>query len=125
MKKTIIICEKPTAAKKIATALSNGKLKVKESKEGVKFYEFKIKNRKYIAVPAVGHIFALKDTKKGWDYPIFDMEWVPVFEANKRAEYAKKYFETFKEVAEGADEFIVATDLDEEGSVIGYNILRF
>ena len=123
--KTLIICEKPTAAKKIATALSQGKLTVKKSSEGVDYYEFNIKKHTYVAVPAVGHIFALKDTKKGWEYPIFDMEWVPVFVANKKAEYTKKYYDTFKEASKGVKDFIVATDFDEEGSVIGYNILRF
>ena len=123
--KTVLICEKPNAAKKIATALADGKLKVKESSSGVKYYEFKSKNKTFVAIPAVGHIFGLKSAKKGWNYPIYDMEWVPTFEAHKHVEYVKKYYDTFKEVGEGAKEFIVATDLDEEGSVIGYNILRF
>ncbi len=123
---TILICEKPTAAKKIAAALSNGKYKTKKSKTDVSYFEFKIKNKKYIAVPAVGHLFGLKDvSKKGWNYPIYDMEWRPTFEINQRAEFARKYYETILEVAKEANDFIVATDLDEEGSVIGYNILRF
>jgi len=123
--KTILICEKPNAAKKIALAISNGKVKTKESKSGIKYYEFKINKNLFVVVPAVGHIFVLKDAKKGWDYPIYDMEWVPTFEAHKHADYVKNYYETFKEVSGGAKDFIVATDLDEEGSVIGYNILKF
>jgi len=122
----VLICEKPNAAKKIAAALSNGKFKVKKSKYDVEYYEFKIKNKKHVAIPAVGHIFALKDASgNGWTYPVYQMDWVPVFEANKKADYVKKYFNTLKEIGKDANEYIVSTDLDEEGSVIGYNILRF
>jgi DNA topoisomerase-1 len=125
MSKTVIICEKPNAAQKIAVALGGKDLKVRSSSQGVKYYEFKKGNTTYVAIPAVGHIFGLKSKEKGWDYPVYDLEWVPTFEAHKDAEYVKKYYETFEEVGKGATDFIVATDLDEEGSVIGYNILRF
>lgn len=121
----ILICEKPTAAKKIAEALADKKPKVKNSKYKVSYYEFEINGKKHIAVAAVGHLFSLKDTSKGWKYPTFNMEWIPSFEANKNAAFSKKYFDTIKDVVKGKKEFIVATDLDEEGSVIGYNILRF
>ena len=121
----ILICEKPTAAKKIAEALADKKPKVKNSKHKVSYFEFEIDGEKHIAVAAVGHLFSLKDTSKGWTYPIFDMEWIPVFKANKTAKFAEKYFRTIEEAISEKDEFIVATDLDEEGSVIGYNILRF
>ena len=45
---TILICEKPTAAKKIAAALSNGKYKTKKSKADVSYFEFKIKNKTWV-----------------------------------------------------------------------------
>ncbi len=121
----VLICEKPTAAKKIAEALADKKPKVKNSKHKVSYYEFEIDGKKHITVAAVGHLYSLKDTNKGWKYPTFNMEWIPVFEANKSSKFAKKYFKTIKELVSDKKEFIVATDLDEEGSVIGYNILRF
>ena len=123
---TVLICEKPNAAKKIAAALSNGKFNTRKSKEGVDYFQFNIGKKKFVAVAAVGHLFGLKDTsKKGWIYPVYSMEWFPTFEINKSAAYAEKYYNTILSASKNAKEFIVATDLDDEGSVIGYNILRF
>jgi len=121
----MLICEKPDAAKKIAVALASKVENVKSS-QNVIYYKFEVNGKLHYAVPAVGHIFGLKDTsKQGWTYPIFDYDWFPTYEIDKDAEYSKRYFEALKEVASKCDEFIIATDLDEEGSVIGYNILRF
>ncbi|MEM5804847.1 MAG: toprim domain-containing protein, partial [Candidatus Aenigmatarchaeota archaeon] len=123
---SLIIAEKPNAAQKIAQALAEDKVETSTTEDGVKFYEFSRDGKKFIAVPAVGHLFSLKDiSKKGWDYPVFDYEWRPTFEINKRAFFAKKYYQNIVKIAEGADDFIVATDFDIEGSVIGYNVIRF
>lgn len=123
---TIMICEKPDAAKKIAYAIADGKVKNVKSASGIVYFEFEKNKEKHIAVPAVGHIFGLKDVSgKGWTYPVFDLDWKPSFEINKRAAFSKKYFDTIQEVAQKGNKFIIATDLDEEGSVIGYNILRY
>jgi len=121
----MLICEKPDAAKKIAVALASKVENVKSS-QNIIYYKFEVNGKLHYAVPAVGHIFGLKDTsKQGWTYPIFDYDWFPTYEIDKDAEYSKRYFEALKEVASKCDEFVIATDLDEEGSVIGYNILRF
>ena len=123
---TIMICEKPDAAKKISAALADGHVKKIISTEGVAYYEFNINKKKHIAVAAVGHLFGLKDVSgKGWKYPIYDLDWAPTYLINKKAEFTKKYYDTIMSVAKDADDFIISTDLDEEGSVIGYNILRF
>ena len=122
---TLIIAEKPNASAKIAQALANGKPKTIETEDGVKYYEFTRNGKKHIAVPAVGHLFSLKDSHKGWTYPVFDYVWKPTYQINKKAFFAKKYFENIQRIAKDADSFIIATDFDNEGSVIGFNILRF
>lgn len=123
---TIMICEKPDAAKKISAAIADGKVTRILSPEGVDYYEFNVNKKKHIAVAAVGHLFGLKDVSgKGWKYPIYDLDWAPTYLINKKAEFTKKYYETILSVAKEGDDFIISTDLDEEGSVIGYNILRF
>jgi DNA topoisomerase-1 len=121
----MIICEKPDAAKKIAHALAEGK--IQESGEGnAKYFVFRRNKEAHYAVPAVGHLFGLKDVAgKGWTYPVFDTEWAPVFELNKKTAYVRKYYENFQQLCKECKMYIVATDLDEEGSVIGYNILKF
>lgn len=122
---TIILTEKPDASTRIANALAEDG-PVKKEKRGVYWYEFKRDNKKFLVVSAVGHIFALDTVKDrtGWNYPTFNVEWVPSY-TRKGSEFSKKYFDNIKELAKKGDNFIVATDYDTEGSVIGFNILRF
>lgn len=122
---TVIITEKPDASRRIAEALSKGKLAKKEKREAV-WYEFANSGKKFAVVCAVGHLFVLDTIKDGggWRYPIFNVQWVPAHN-QKGHEFSKKYFDNLEEVVKKANDFIVATDYDTEGSVIGYNVLRF
>ena len=122
----VMIAEKPSAAKAIAEALAEkGSLKTHENEQKVRYYEFKRNNKKHISVAAVGHLFTLKQQGKGWTYPVFDVDWVPSFKASRASAFSKKYFDVVQQVVSNGNEYIVCTDYDEEGSVIGYNILRF
>ncbi|MBI4019280.1 MAG: DNA topoisomerase I [Candidatus Aenigmarchaeota archaeon] len=125
MAHTLIICEKPTASKSIAEALAEGKPK-KMFEEGSKavWYEFQRDGKKFVTVPAVGHLFTLKQIGKGWEYPNFDVEWVPSFKANQMAAFSEPYFRNIEKLASDAGDVIVATDYDDEGEVIGFNILN-
>ncbi|NOZ81823.1 MAG: DNA topoisomerase I [Candidatus Micrarchaeota archaeon] len=125
---TVIIAEKPDAAFNIAKALAEGKIERKKSSYDVEYYEFERNGKKHVVVPAVGHLFNLKQTGRGWDYPVFDVKWVPSFSAMRKSAFSKKYFKTIEEVVENNGkntEFISACDYDNEGSTIAYNILRF
>ncbi len=121
---TLLISEKPQAAQRIAQALAENKVK-KHTRYGAYWLEFERKGKKHICVPAVGHLFVL-NTKKGsgWNYPTFDLEWVPT-STQKGSEFTKKYYKNIEKVVKDADSFIIATDYDTEGEVIGFNILRF
>ncbi len=123
MSYTLIVTEKPTAAKAVAEALADSK----PTKVGEKaaWYEFTKDNKKFITVPAVGHLFTLKQADKGWFYPVFNVEWVPSFKANKFAAFSEQYYRNIEELAKDAKEVIIATDYDDEGEVIGFNILKF
>ena len=123
---TIIIAEKPDACEHIARALAESGLKKKKSEYGVNYFEFNRKKKKHIAISAVGHLFTLKQNAgKGWTYPIFNVHWIPSYEARKSSEFSKKYFFTIKEFANGKNDFISACDYDNEGSLIAYNILKY
>jgi len=127
---TVIITEKPDASKRIAEALGGSGAKQKENREAF-WYEFRKGNGKFFVVSAVGHIFALDTVKdgSGWSYPTFKTQWVPSFE-KKGSEFSEKYYRNIEDIIkENRDNpktnFIVATDYDTEGSVIGFNVLKF
>ncbi len=124
----VIITEKPDASRRIAEALAENKsLKVHTDENKVTYYEFERNGKKHLVVCAVGHLFNLapRNRGNGWVYPIFECEWKPSFEVRKDAEFSKKYFNVVASMIKNGSEFIVATDYDLEGSVIGFNILRF
>jgi DNA topoisomerase I len=118
----LIVTEKPQAAAKIASALGDAK---KFGEEGVSYYELTRDGKKILVASAVGHLYNLtyKKGQKGW--PIFDVEWVPAYANSKTAGFTKKYYMLIKKLAARAKEVIVATDFDNEGEVIGWNVLRF
>jgi len=120
----LIITEKPNAAKKLAEALADGK-PIKESYQGVPYYKVTHGKQDIVVGCAVGHLFGLAEKeKKGFRYPVFDIEWVPVSDISKEAAFSKKYADALKKLAKGAATYTVACDYDIEGEVIGLNIIR-
>src|SRR3989338_1571683 len=116
MPTTIVIAEKPTAAKAISKALGEKTVKENISPEGVKWYEFTRRGKKHIVVSAAGHIFTLKQVKKtkakktsdkksqtktegsaGWGYPVFDVDWVPSHEVSKFMAFSKKFYDVISQ----------------------------
>ena len=67
MSYTLIITEKPSAAKTIAKALANGEVKEFE-KNGARWYEIKRGKKNIKVAPAAGHLFMLKQRAKGFRY---------------------------------------------------------
>ena len=121
---TLIIAEKPNVARKIAYALAEGK-PIRKTIGKVSYYEFTRDGKKIIVAPAVGHLFSLAPKTKTYGYPVFDIEWVPVYVAEKGKSYAKDYIKALATLAKHADEFVVACDYDTEGEVIGYTALKY
>ncbi|MFH0712003.1 MAG: DNA topoisomerase I [archaeon] len=121
---TLIITEKPAAAEKIAAALSGATDEKITNKNKVSYYEFSRDGRKYIVGCAVGHLFGIQQVDKRGAFPNFDVEWRAAYN-KKSGAFTKKYLDVLKKLAKGADEFIVATDFDVEGEVIGWNVVRF
>ncbi|MEA3378792.1 MAG: DNA topoisomerase I [Nanoarchaeota archaeon] len=122
----LIITEKPSAAKKIAEALAEKKIKKCIYNKKVPYYEIEHAGNKIVVVCAVGHLYNLVEkNKKGWIYPVFDIEWKPAYEIGKGSQYTRNYLNAIKKLAKDAKKFSVATDYDIEGEVIGYNLVRF
>jgi len=120
----LIITEKPNAAKKIADALADGKA-IKKLVNKVPYYELTHSGTDIVVGCAVGHLYGLKQKEKRVKLPIFDIEWIPTSDINKASAFSKKYLNVLKKLAKGADSFVVATDYDIEGEVIGLNVVRF
>lgn len=121
---TLIIAEKPAAAKKIAEALSTGKL-LKRADNSVPYYELEHSGEKIFVVSAVGHLYGLAQKVKSSGTPVFDIEWKPSYEVSKDSDYTKKYISVIKKLSKHASDFVIATDKDIEGELLGFNALRF
>jgi DNA topoisomerase-1 len=118
----VIICEKPKASEKIASALSKNSTKKKYKK--VSYYEFEENGNKTTVLTAVGHLYSLapKNKNKG---RLFDVEWVPLYSKDKKKKYVKDYVDAIKKFSKNADRFVHACDYDIEGTLIGYNALKY
>lgn len=121
---TLIITEKPAAAAKIAAALSGAKDEKVTNKDKVSYYEFFKDGRRYIVGCAVGHLFGIQQIAKRGPFPNFDVKWDVAYN-KKSGAFTKKYLNVLKKLVKECDEFVVATDFDVEGEVIGWNVVRF
>jgi DNA topoisomerase-1 len=120
----LVITEKPRVAEKIAHALA-GKLPGKKALGGVTYYDFAKSGDRILVVPAVGHLYSLKQKTEGSGYPVFDLEWVPLSQVEKKAAFSSKYLNALKKLSKEADVLVNACDWDVEGSLIGGNVIRF
>jgi DNA topoisomerase-1 len=118
-KYVLVITEKPQAAVKIASALGNPKT---YKQGGVSYYELERGGRKIVVACAVGHLFNLSSTEKG--FPVFNIEWNPNYKIKKQ-DWSRKYHSLLTKLVKDAEDFVVATDYDVEGEVIGWNVVRF
>jgi DNA topoisomerase-1 len=122
----LIITEKPAAAKKIAEALADKAPKRESYMKKVPYYILTHNGKEIVVACAVGHLYGLAEKeKKGWIYPVYDIEWKPSSEIKKASNYTNQYLAAIKKLAKDAKEFTVATDYDIEGEVIGLNVIRY
>ncbi|MDP3727833.1 MAG: DNA topoisomerase I [bacterium] len=125
-KTTLIIAEKPSAALKIAEALADKSPKKNVYLKKIPYYELTHKGENIIVACAVGHLYTVTEkNKKGWTYPVFDIEWKASYEVNKGAAFTKPYLQLIQKLCKESQDIVVACDYDVEGEVIGFNIVRF
>jgi DNA topoisomerase-1 len=124
-KYTLIITEKPDAAKRIAQALDS-KGKAKNVKENGVPYFIAHRDRELVVVPALGHLYTVVHERgKRNYYPVFNFKWAPRHLAERGAKQIRAWVETISKLATDAEDFIAACDYDLEGSLIGYCILKY
>jgi DNA topoisomerase-1 len=122
---TLIITEKPDAAKRIAFALDT-KGKPKQMRQNSMPYYVAERDREIVIVPALGHMYTVAAEEKSRNhYPVFNFKWVPRYAVEKNANQIRSWLQAIAKLAEEADMFIDACDYDIEGSLIGYFILKY
>jgi DNA topoisomerase-1 len=113
----LLVCEKPSAARKIAYTL--GGSGVSRIGRGLPFYRFQKGGDTVTVVSALGHLYTPVQQGKGWSFPVFNLVWEPA--SGRRV---KLFLEGIARLAREADSFISACDFDTEGSLIAFMILR-
>jgi DNA topoisomerase I len=144
---TLVVCEKPDVARRIAQALGTSQIEslpeiVFESPDlgerkaravAPVFWAMGRENIPFVVCSAIGHLYGLVDPKgKRSEYPIFDVIWRPISIKKTKGTDAKKFpskqesiIRAISILSQKATRFVHACDYDQEGEVIGYNILRF
>ncbi|MHA1771425.1 MAG: DNA topoisomerase I [Candidatus Thorarchaeota archaeon] len=125
MSRIMVISEKPMAAERIAYALDEDHSPQSIKKGKVSYFECKRGEDSLLVVYALGHLFELKQTEKGWTYPRLETQWVPKYEVDKKAGATKTIINLIKRLSREIDKFVIATDYDIEGSLIGYLTLKY
>ncbi len=116
---TLVVCEKPDAARRIAQALGDPK---ETRPSGISVFDVTCGGLQYKVCTALGHLYGLADSTKNRSvYPVLDLEWTPVAK-NPRAASAIKII---SDLARDAAVFVHACDYDQEGEVIGHSILQY
>jgi DNA topoisomerase I len=122
---TLIVTEKPDAANRIATALDEKGKPKKAQNKGVPFYEAYNKGN-VVVVSALGHLYTINSIHKiHHSYPILDYQWVPRYQAERKASRIRVWLDVIAKLAADAERFVDACDFDIEGSIIGYSILKY
>jgi DNA topoisomerase-1 len=123
---TLVICEKFDSATRIARALGKDNVRI-VSFDGIRFLEvFSDKGQHYIICSAIGHLYGLTDVTRSFNiYPTFDIDWVPLYSKRRQLKKLRLLIKTISEISKSATNFVHACDYDQEGEVIGFNILEY
>ena len=127
MATTLIICEKPDSARRIAESLSDGGKLLRHSKGGLSLYEIIKPQERILICAAIGHLYSVdqKGSSTRRDFPIWDLTWKPRYLLEKNQERLRLWIELIEQVSHESDRFVNACDYDIEGSLIGATILKY
>ena len=124
---TLIVCEKPDAAARVARALDDDSDPRRVQTLGVPIYESRRGRETIFVCSALGHLYAV-DSKTHTGrryYPVWDCTWKPKSLIDKESAKLARWIQAISHVAKSSDRFINACDYDIEGSLIGYTALRY
>src|SRR5438876_6619453 len=124
---TLIVCEKPDAAARVARALDEDGDPRRTETQGVPIYESRNRKETILVCSALGHLYAV-DSKTHTSrrcYPVWDFDWKPKHLIDKKSARLGRWIQVISSLANKADRYINACDYDVEGSLIGYTLLRY
>ena len=133
----LVVCEKPQAAHRIAQALGtlnfkklSGTYRTGSAQPSV-YSAVDNGNRHFIVCSTIGHLYELVDPEANRSrYPIFDAKWMPIKKkkvalGRKISRKSEQIIKTISLLSKKATGFVHACDYDQEGEVIGFNILEY
>jgi DNA topoisomerase I len=137
----LVVCEKASAAVRIAQALGTSSfeeisgLKAEAEKKNLSlppvFFATTKKGLRFVICSSIGHLYGLMDVKGNRSlYPVFDIKWMPIKKSSnekdkKTPTLSELVINVISNLSRDATSFIHACDYDQEGEVIGYNILEY
>src|SRR2546426_2671302 len=124
---TLIVCEKPDAAARVARALDEDGEPRRTETQGVPVYESRNRHETILVCSAIGHLYAV-DSKTRTSrryYPVWDFDWKPKHLIDKKSARLARWIQVISSLANKHDRFINPCDYDVEASLIGYTILRY
>src|SRR5213594_2250018 len=110
MMQTLIVCEKPDAAARVARALDEDGDPRRIVTQGVPVYESRNRHETIIVCSALGHLYAV-DSKTHTSrryYPVWDFEWKPKHLIDKKSARLARWIQVISSLAGKADRFINA-----------------
>lgn len=124
---TLIIAEKPDAALHIAEALHPHGDPRKLSRKTVPVYEIERSAERVLVCSALGHLYKVEQIggASRRDYPVWEYGWKPIHASEQGRARQEKWLDAIAGLAKEADTYVNACDLDVEGSLIGYMILKY
>lgn len=141
----LVVCEKPSVARRIAEALGTSRFarirglqknsdpaaKRKSGLQSTAFLAVSQNGPSFVVCSALGHLYGLTDVIGNRNkYPIFDVKWVPISRkrngsGQKTSMASQQIIKSISFLSKRATSYIHACDYDQEGEVIGYNILEY
>jgi DNA topoisomerase-1 len=119
----LIICEKPSAAEKVAMALGGGRARRKRV-NGVPTWWLERGGREVVVASAIGHLYTVDQDVQGRGFPVFSTDWYPIPDVEKKRRRDLAWIGAISSLAKNADSFVSACDYDTEGSLIAYMLLK-
>ena len=125
--RTLLVCEKPDAAARVARALDENGSPRRQESQGVAFFECATRDGTVIVCSALGHLYAVdskgKVTRRS--YPVWDYAWKPKHEVERASARLSRWVRVISTLSKRVDRYINSCDFDIEGSLIGHSILQY